>query len=111
MENFEQLEELAVMFKGAVGATRAVCDNGWMPATRQIGLTGKVITPDLYFAIALSGASQHMAGCYGADHIIAINKDDEANIFREAHYGIVGEWEEVLPGFIKKLKELRSEEG
>jgi electron transfer flavoprotein alpha subunit len=106
-EEFTQLEELAGMFGGAVGATRAVVDNGWLPSTKQIGLTGKVITPDLYIAIAISGASQHMAGCYSAGTIVAINKDDEANIFNEAEYGVVGDWREVLPGFLNKLKEVR----
>jgi len=106
-EDFEQLEELATMFGGAVGATRAAVDNGWIPSTKQIGLTGRVVNPNLYFAIAISGASQHMAGCYGAGTIIAINKDDEANIFKEAEYGVIGDWKEVLPGFINKLKELK----
>ncbi len=106
-EEFGRLEELAELFGGAVGATRAAVDNGWLPSTRQIGLTGKVITPDLYIAIALSGASQHMAGCYSAGTIVAINRDDEANIFKEAEYGVVGDWREVLPGFLNKLKELR----
>jgi electron transfer flavoprotein alpha subunit len=106
-EDFLQLEELAGMFGGAVGATRAAVDNGWLPSTKQIGLTGKVITPDLYIAIAISGASQHMAGCYSAGTIVAINKDDGANIFNEAEYGVVGDWREVLPGFLNKLKELR----
>jgi len=107
VEDFSQLEELAGIFGGAVGATRAAVDNGWIPSTKQIGLTGKVITPDLYIAIALSGASQHMAGCYSAGTIVAINKDDEANIFKEAAYGVVGDWKEVLPGFLNKLKELK----
>ncbi len=106
-EDFAQLEELAGIFGGAVGATRAAVDNGWMPSTKQIGLTGKVITPDLYIAIALSGASQHMAGCYSAGTIVAINKDDEANIFKEAEYGVIGDWKEVVPGFINKLKEFK----
>jgi electron transfer flavoprotein alpha subunit len=106
-EGFGRLKDLASMLMGAVGATRAACDNGWMPPTNQIGLTGKVINPDLYIAIALSGASQHMAGCYGARNIVAINKDDGANIFREARYGVVGDWKEVLPGLIDKLKELK----
>lgn len=106
-EDFMQLEELAGIFGGAVGATRAAVDNGWIPSTKQIGLTGKVITPDLYIAVALSGASQHMAGCYSAGTIVAINKDDEANIFKEAEYGVVGDWKEVLPGFLNKLKEFK----
>jgi len=105
-EGFDKLNELAVMFNGVVGASRAACDNGWFPTTKQIGLTGKVIIPDIYFAIGISGAIQHMAGCYGAENIIAINKDDGANIFREAHYGVVGDWKLVLSGFMNKLKEL-----
>lgn len=111
VEGFKQLEDLARMLGGAVGSTRAVCDNGWMPHIRLIGLTGKVINPDLYIAIALSGAIQHMAGCSGAKNIIAINTDDEAHIFRQAIYGVVGDWKEVLPGFVKKLNELKAEDG
>jgi electron transfer flavoprotein alpha subunit len=105
-EGFKQLEELARMVRGAVGATRPPCDNGWMPAGAQIGLTGKIVTPDLYIAVALSGSSQHMSGCSGAKTIVAINKDPEANIFREARFGVVGDWKKVLPAFTSKLKEL-----
>jgi electron transfer flavoprotein alpha subunit len=108
-EGFKQLEELAGMLKGAVGATRPPCDNGWMPAGAQIGLTGKIITPDLYIAVALSGSSQHMSGCSGSKTIVAINKDPEANIFREARFGVVGDWKKVLPAFTNKLKELLAE--
>jgi electron transfer flavoprotein alpha subunit len=105
-DGFKQLEELARMLKGAVGATRPPCDNGWMPAGAQIGLTGKIITPDLYIAIALSGSSQHMSGCSGSKTIVAINKDPEANIFREARFGVVGDWKKVIPAFASKLKGL-----
>jgi electron transfer flavoprotein alpha subunit len=105
-EGFKQLEELARMVRGAVGATRPPCDNGWMPAGAQIGLTGKIVTPDLYIAVALSGSSQHMSGCSGSKTIVAINKDPEANIFREARFGVVGDWKKVLPAFTSKLKEL-----
>jgi len=105
-EGFKQLEELAKILKGAVGATRPPCDNGWVPAGAQVGLTGKIIAPTLYIAIALSGASQHMSGCSGSKNIIAINKDAEANIFREAHFGVVGDWKKVLPAFTNKVKEL-----
>jgi len=108
-EGFEQLEELARMLKGAVGATRPPCDNDWVPAGAQIGLTGKIVTPDLYIAVALSGSSQHMSGCSGAKTIVAINKDPEANIFREARFGVVGDWKKVLPTFTDKLKELLAE--
>jgi len=105
-EGFKQLEELARMLKGAVGASRPPCDNGWMPAGAQIGLTGKIVAPELYIAVALSGSSQHMSGCSGSKTIVAINKDPEANIFREARFGLVGDWKKALPAFTEKLKEL-----
>jgi len=108
-EGFEQLEELARMMRGAVGATRPPCDNEWVPAGAQIGLTGKIVAPELYIAVALSGSSQHMSGCSGSKTIVAINKDPEANIFREARFGIVGDWKKVLPAFAEKLKELLAE--
>ncbi len=105
-DGFKQLEELAKMLKGAVGASRPPIDNGWAPAGLQIGLTGKIITPNLYIAVALSGASQHIAGCSGSKNIVAINKDPEANIFKVAHYGIVGDWKQIIPAFSSKIKEL-----
>ncbi|OGN88030.1 MAG: hypothetical protein A2158_03080 [Chloroflexi bacterium RBG_13_46_14] len=107
-EGFKQLEELARLMKGAVGASRPACDNGWMPDKAQVGLTGKIVTPDLYIAVGVSGASQHMAGCSGSKTIVAINKDSEANIFRMAHYGVVGDWKKILPAFKEKIKELIS---
>jgi len=107
-EGFKQLEELAKILKGAVGATRPPCDNGWVSDLLQVGLTGKIISPELYIAVALSGSSQHMSGCSGAKTIVAINKDAEANIFREARFGIVGDWKKVLPAFTNKVKELMS---
>jgi electron transfer flavoprotein alpha subunit len=106
VEGFAQLEEIAKMLKGAVGATRPPCDNEWIPAGAQIGLTGKIVTPDLYIAVALSGSSQHMSGCSGSKTIVAINKDPEANIFREARFGVVGDWKKIIPAFTEKLKEL-----
>jgi electron transfer flavoprotein alpha subunit len=108
-EGFKQLEELARLFKGAVGATRPAVDNNWVPATIQVGLTGKIVAPELYIAIALSGSSQHMAGCSGSKAIVAINKDPESNIFREARFGIVGDWKQALPAFTAKVKELMKE--
>jgi electron transfer flavoprotein alpha subunit len=105
-EGFKQLEELAKALKGAVGASRPPCDNGWVPDTLQVGLTGKIIAPEVYIAVAISGSSQHMSGCSGSKNIIAINKDAEANIFREARFGVVGDWKKVLPAFTQKVKEL-----
>ena len=105
-DNFKLLEALAKLLGGAVGASRPPCDNNWVPTTLQIGLTGKIVTPEVYFAVGISGASQHMAGCSGAKHIIAINKDPEANIFREAEFGVVGDLKAVLPALADKVKEL-----
>ena len=105
-EPFAHLEELANIMGGAVGASRAAVDSGWVPSSYQVGLTGKTITPDLYITVAISGASQHMAGCSGAKVIVAINKDAEANIFKEARYGVVGDWESVLPALTAAVKEL-----
>jgi electron transfer flavoprotein alpha subunit len=105
-EGFRNLEELAKYLKGAVGATRPPCDDGWVPSTWQIGLTGKIVTPELYIAVALSGSSQHMSGCSGAKNIVAINRDPEANIFKEARFGVVADWKQALPAFTEKVKEL-----
>ena len=107
-ESFEELAKLARLMRGAVGATKAACDFEWVPASWQIGLTGKIVSPSVYFAIALSGASQHMAGCSGAKKIIAINKDSNANIFREADLGVIGDWRKVVPAFTEKIEELLS---
>tara|TARA_Y100001936_G_C16077253_1_gene674899 strand:+ start:516 stop:1484 length:969 start_codon:yes stop_codon:yes gene_type:complete len=106
-EGFGDIENLAAAFgsnRAAVGASRAACDLGWYPVSQQVGLTGKVVTPDLYVAIAISGASQHMAGCSGSKMIIAINRDPEANIFQNAKYGIVGDYKAVLPALIEAVK-------
>ncbi|HEX78660.1 MAG TPA: electron transfer flavoprotein subunit alpha/FixB family protein, partial [Dehalococcoidia bacterium] len=105
-EGFKQLEELAVLLNGAIGSTRPPCDNGWISGSSQIGLTGKIIAPELYLAVAISGSSQHTSGCSGSRNIVAINKDPEANIFKVAHYGIVGDWNKVLPAFTARIKEL-----
>jgi electron transfer flavoprotein alpha subunit len=105
-DGFKELDVVAKMLKGAVGASRPACDSAWMPDTAQVGLTGKVVTPDLYIAVGISGSSQHMAGCSGAKVIVAINKDPEANIFKEARYGVVGDWKKIIPAFTQKLKEL-----
>jgi len=105
-EGFKQLSELAKTLKGAMGASRPPCDNKWVPDTLQVGLTGKIVSPDMYIAVAVSGSSQHMSGCSGSRVIVAINKDPEANIFKVAHYGIVADWKKALPAFSAKVKEL-----
>ena len=101
-----ELLELAKVLKGAVGASRPPCDNKWVPDTIQVGLTGKIIAPELYIAVAISGSSQHMSGCSGSKTIVAINKDPEANIFKEARFGVVGDWKVIVPAFTAKLKQL-----
>lgn len=105
-EGFRQLEELAKLLGGAVGATRAAIDSGWWPSSAQIGLTGKIVAPSLYIAVALSGSSQHLAGCSGSKNIVAINKDPEANIFKAAQFGVVGDYKKVIPPLMEKVKEL-----
>ena len=108
-EAFKELEDLATILGGATGATRAACDLGWYPVPQQIGLTGKIVSPTLYIAIALSGASQHMAGVSGAKTIVAINKDPEANIFRFCRYGVVADWKAVLPALKEKVRQLKAQ--
>jgi electron transfer flavoprotein alpha subunit len=103
-ENFNVIEELAHALGGAVGASRAVCDLGWRPVSEQVGLTGKVVSPTLYIAVAISGASQHMAGCSGSKNIVAINKDADANIFKASRFGIVEDFAKVMPALIEAVK-------
>jgi electron transfer flavoprotein alpha subunit len=103
---FKLLEELAKVLEGTIGVTRVPCDEGWMPVSLEIGQTGHIVNPNLYIAIGISGALQHMAGCSGSKFIVAINRDPEAHIFNEADFGVVGDYREVLPPLIGKCKTL-----
>ena len=105
-EPFELLGQLTDVLGGAMGASRAACDAGWIDHSYQVGLTGRSIAPNVYITVGISGASQHMAGCSGARHIVAINKDREANIFKDASYGVVGDWQAVIPSFMETVREL-----
>ena len=105
-EPFELVGQLADLLGGAMGASRAACDAGWIDHSYQVGLTGRTIAPNVYITVGISGASQHMAGCSGAKHIVAINKDREANIFKDASYGVVGDWQAVIPSFMETVRDL-----
>lgn len=106
-DGFAVIEELATVLGAAVGASRVPCDLGWVPHSKQIGLTGKTVTPDLYFAVGISGAGHHLAGCGNARAIVAINTDPDAAIFKEAKFGIVGDYRKVVPALTTALRELK----
>ncbi|HEV3391232.1 MAG TPA: electron transfer flavoprotein subunit alpha/FixB family protein [Solirubrobacteraceae bacterium] len=109
-EGFAVIEELAALLGAAVGCSRAVTSAGWRPHTDQVGQTGTKISPSLYIACGISGATQHMAGCKGAKKLMAINPDNEASIFASADYAVIGDLHEVVPAISAEIRKTRGGE-
>jgi electron transfer flavoprotein alpha subunit len=106
-EGFSVIEELAALLGGAVGCSRAVTSAGWRPHTDQVGQTGTKISPEIYIACGISGATQHMAGCKGAKRLLAINPDGEASILASADYAVIGDLHEVVPAISAEIRKAR----
>ncbi len=106
-EGFAVIEELAELLNAAVGCSRAVTSAGWRPHTDQVGQTGTKVSPSLYIACGISGATQHMAGCKGAKKLLAINPDREASIFASADYAVIGDLHEVVPAISAEIRKAR----
>lgn len=107
-EQWHYIEETSSALGGAVGCSRPVADSGWVLSSHQVGLSGTIVAPDLYIAVGISGAAQHLAGISAARTVVAINNCAEADIFSRADYGIVEDYREVLPAFVARVKQLRS---
>ena len=106
-ESFSIIEELAELLGGAVGCSRAVTSAGWRPHTDQVGQTGTKISPEIYIACGISGATQHMAGCRGAKRLLAINEDGEASIFAAADYAVIGDLHAIVPAISAEIRKVR----
>lgn len=104
-DSFAILQQMAELLKGAVGASRGAVDEGWASPTMQIGQTGNIVAPAVYFAVGISGASQHLAGIANAKCVVAINKDEEANIFKRARFGIVSDYKKFIPVLTQVIRE------
>jgi electron transfer flavoprotein alpha subunit len=107
-ENLELAKRLAEALGAEIGASRPICDSGWLPMDRQVGSSGQTVAPKLYIALGISGAIQHMVGMKGSRTVVAINKDKEAPIFEAATYGIVGDLFEIVPAFTEEVKKLKT---
>jgi electron transfer flavoprotein alpha subunit len=107
-DGFRILEELAGVLGAVVASSRVPCDLVWCPHSWQIGLTGKTVTPELYLAVGISGAGHHMASCGNAKTIVAINTDPDAAIFKEARFGVVGDYRKIVPALVRAVSELKA---
>ena len=107
-DNWHFIEDTAAALGAAVACSRPIADSGWVPSAYQVGLSGTSVKPDVYIAVGISGAVQHLAGISAARTVVAINTDAEADIFTRANYGVVGDYREVLPAFIERIKQLQS---
>lgn len=106
-QNWHYIEEVAAVLGAAVGCSRPVADSGWVPSTQQVGLSGTAVAPDLYIAVGISGAPQHLAGISAAKVVVAINNSADADIFSRADFGVVDDYREVLPAFVQRVRQLR----
>lgn len=106
-EGVDLIKETAYLLDGAIAGSRPAVDNGWIPNSLQVGLTGKKVNPHLYIAVGISGALQHLAGCRKARTIVAINSDETAPIFKLSHFGVVGDYKEILKGFNEEVKRIK----
>jgi electron transfer flavoprotein alpha subunit len=106
-EGVDLIKETADLLDGAIAGSRPAAENGWVPSSLQVGLTGKKVNPHFYIAVGISGALQHIAGCQKAKTIVAINSDETAPIFKLSHYGVVGDYKEVLKGFNREVKQIK----